>query len=194
MSAASLFRNGADASFRLAGTHIVIGHRIYYVVDVLSTAKEPQGLAVLSDCADGMLEIKAPMRLLPESAVTYCPFGYYDSFWLARGPHRARYQGITRASFWMRYSDGSVQEFYAEDVPGLLNLLLSQPKKITNPKRKDKGIILTRRVAVNSSSELHVDGLAVGSVENYKLVETYRPLTTSEIVAISDACITLNGG
>ncbi len=186
MSAADLFRDAHDVSFRLLKTHIVIGKKPFKIVDCISKSHynlvQDVSLHLIDD--KGKI-IEVPLHNLPLSSMTSCPYGYFNERWYARGPARHRYQGITSSSLWGIDPDGRINLEGVYDVMHTLAELVKQPR--IRPASKRPQGILTRDVKITSDKEVHVRGRKIGHYIKDNVVEAEIPLTDLSKYLLSNA-------
>ena len=170
MSAADLFKNVSDVEFRLTNTFIMIGKEPYYVRQVINngvTQDVKEAVLRLTDREGG--ERLVPLRRLPLRAMSASPCGYSDGQWVARGPARHRFQGMTHSSFWAVRDDGRLAFHATDNVFSTLKELASQPK--TRRSKKQVNGALTRDVFVDSMGRVLVRGVHRGDIAGANLVK-----------------------
>lgn len=168
MSAADLFKNAYDVDFRLNNTWLMIGKEPYYV---RGTAAETNDAAETRLILVGGKNKEQLVRLgsLPLRAMTACPHGYFLGSWVARGPARHRFQGITRSSFWSVLPQGGIQYFGVDDCGDLLYRLANQPR--IRPQGKRASGVLTRDVYINEGGQVFVRGRLRGHYTSHNRME-----------------------
>lgn len=157
MSAADLFKNSYDVEFRLKGTWIMIGRDPYYIHMV-----HPKGSTDPATCILKLEDLKGEehnveLGKLPLTAMTACPWGYYDGIFYARGPARHRFQGITGSSFWAIMPNGAIDTGGVGNPKTLLKQLPLQPRT-RRPGKRPSGAV-TRDVFINGQNYVMVRGI-----------------------------------
>lgn len=188
MPASDLFKDTADADFRLRNTYLVIGNNYYQVCAVKNIDTYSMSIkktALILQNSRGIL-VEALLSRLPLSAMYAAPSGYFDGGWITRGPARHKYQGLTKDSFWLIRPDLSVNPYYCDmHLPKLFNKLLSQPRRRAKGARA-KGV-LTRDIFIGQDKTVYSRGEAIGLYSGKNRLELFSPVTSQTEELLTNA-------
>lgn len=182
MSAADLFRDRYDVEFRLKNTYIVVGRKPFRVKDVGCLGFDGTSVSstalYLQDIKNNITEVL--LRRLPLSSMMRCPWGYYQGCWVARGPARNRFQGITGTSFWRVSAEGDATALGAVDAGDVLEQITPQPAiralELIPRNEYDAEAVLTRDVMVDMG-RVYLRGRLMGRMIEPDVIETRVQMT-----------------
>lgn len=159
MPASDLFASCYDVEWRLLKTWIVVGNLPLYVYQVHNHLDYRRTELVLKNLR-GEIHGIVPINKLPLSAMTNCPYGYFQERWYARGPARHRHQGLKTWSWWCIGPQGQTWQNEDWNPDALLPALLSQPLR-KRPNQPYLGV-LTRDVYIDGRDRVYIRGVDRG--------------------------------